>query len=121
MTLGELIRERYELREEKRELARQDKNVTALMTINQDKIIEQLDAQSLDSTKVNGVNVTVGEQQMPSVTDWDAFYAWIKENDAFYMLERRPSAGPYREMLAMGEEIPGVGTFVKYSINMTKT
>ena len=47
---------------------------------------------------------------MPVVEDWDAFYRYIKENDAFYLLQRRPSATAFREAFQLEGDtgIPGV-------------
>ena len=57
---------------------------------------------------------------LPTVTDWDEFYEFIKDNDAMFMLERRPSSTAYRDMLESrdGEAIPGVESFEKETISL---
>lgn len=52
--------------------------------------------------------VSMAEETQPSVQDWDALYEYIKENDAFYFLQRKVNGAPYRELLNMGEELVGV-------------
>ena len=50
---------------------------------------------------------TVTEEQMPSVSDWDVFCAYIEENNCSYLLQKRLSNKAVMEMQAMSE-IPGV-------------
>mgnify|MGYP000627332380 CR=1 FL=1 len=118
MTLGDLAKERDALRESKRALKREEAALTEALDANEARILELLDAQNVEATRVNGISLSISEQTMPSVTDWDALYAWIKENDAFYLLQRRAAAGPYRELLQMEQEVPGVEPHIKRSINM---
>jgi hypothetical protein len=75
----------------------------------------------LENAKIDGVSISVSEQTMPSVNDWGAFYDFIRQNDAFYMLQRRVSTGPYREMLQMEQDVPGVEPYVQRKINMRST
>ncbi len=120
MTLGDLARERDALRESKRALAREEKEIKAALDENEEAVLALLDAQGVEATRVDGISISISEQVVPSVVDWDAYYAFIKENDAFYLLERRAAAGPYREMLAMETPPPGVEPFTKRSVNMSK-
>ena len=50
---------------------------------------------------------TVTEDDMPSVTDWDVFCAYIEENNCSYLLQKRLSNKAVMEMQAMSE-IPGI-------------
>lgn len=118
MTLGELIERREQLRDQKRALTAELKAVDGELFGNEIEVLGALDAAGLEQAKIDGVTVTVSEQTMPNVEDWDAFYDFIRENDAFYMLQRRVSTGPYREMLQMEQDVPGVKPYVQRKINM---
>ncbi|WP_075881493.1 hypothetical protein [Vreelandella massiliensis] len=118
MTLGELIDQREQLRDQKRALTGELKGVDAQLYANEEALLEALDAAGLEHAKIDGVSVSVSEQTMPSVTDWDSLYDFIKQNDAFYMLQRRVSTGPYREMLQMEQDVPGVEPYVQRKVNM---
>lgn len=52
--------------------------------------------------------VSMSEETQPSVTDWDALYEHIKDNDAFYLLQRKVNAAPFRELISMGDTLAGV-------------
>jgi hypothetical protein len=118
MTLGELISVREHLRDHKRTLNEELKNVDAQLYENESTLLDALDSAGLEHAKVDGVAVSISEQTMPNVENWDAFYAFIKENDAFYMLQRRVSTGPYREMLQMEQVVPGVEPYTQRKVNM---
>lgn len=117
-TLGQLIEHREQLRDQKRALSAELKDIDALLDTNEGEVLGALDTAGLEHAKINGVSVSISEQTMPSVEDWDKLYGFIKDNDAFYMLQRRVSTGPYREMLTMGEEVPGVQPYTQRKVNM---
>lgn len=119
-TLGELASERHALRDEKRKLNEQLKEVDAQLKDNELELLEALDAAGVEATKAAGISLSISEQVVPSVTDWDAFYGYIKANDAMYMLERRAASAAFREAHQAGLDVPGVEPFTKRSINMRK-
>lgn len=116
--LGDMIDRHNELRNEKRRLNEQLKQVNEDIFHSEAAVLEALDAAGLEHAKIDGVSVSVTEQTMPNVTDWDQLYDFIRQNDAMYMLQRRVSTGPYREMLQMEQEVPGVEPYVQRKVNM---
>jgi len=84
------------------------------------QIITRLSAVGLKRAGNGDYTVSITSNIVPSVKDWDAFYAYMKANDAYYMLERRPLATAYREALEMrkGEPIPGVEPFERISLSL---
>ena len=66
-----------------------------------------------------GVCVLRGSTIVPTVKDWDAFYEYIKKEDALYMLERRAAVSPYRELREQGREVPGVVDYAKPKVTVT--
>lgn len=54
---------------------------------------------------------------VPTVKDWTKFYDYIKENDAFELLERRPGKAACRERWDDGKAIPGVEKFPVYKLS----
>lgn len=67
-------------------------------------IIERMQEQGLTSTGNDVATVTLTQKNYPKISDWDAFYAYIKENDAFYLLQRRPGAKACEELIALEGE-----------------
>ena len=107
-------------------LEAQRKKASAALKVNEDEIKaldESLIVYLKDSEEERveikaGVGVRLTSSTVPTVKDWDAFYAWIKKNNAFFMLERRPSVTGYRDVLASGKAIPGVESFTKIKLNL---
>lgn len=118
--LDDLATERDTLREEKRELETKVKALDALLATNEVSIIEIADEMGLDRFAVGKLTFSISNQVVGNVEDWDALHAYIKENDAFYLLQRRLSNAPYKEILDSGESLAGVVPFTKRSLNMRK-
>lgn len=86
-----------------------------------DLLIAHLTQQGVDQTAVRGVgSVSITESVVPSVENWDAFYSYIRENNAFYMLNRAPNSAAFREVITMGETVPGVAPFTKKNLSVKK-
>jgi hypothetical protein len=118
MSIGALIAHHEELRNEKRRLNERLKELDGDLRDSESQVLDALDTAGLEHAKIDGVSVSISEQTMPNVNDWDALYEFIKEHDAFYMLQRRVSTGPYREMLQMEQPVPGVEPYVQRKVNM---
>lgn len=52
-------------------------------------------------------SVLVSKKEVQNVKDWDAFYAYILENKALYLLQRRVSSTALAEAMNI-DEVPGV-------------
>jgi hypothetical protein len=65
-------------------------------------------------------SVTLRSNDKPTVTDWKKFYAYIKKNGAFELLERRVSSSAVEERWQDVKEVPGVGKFPVDKLSFTK-
>ena len=74
----------------------------------------------IDQIRTDAGTVSIKSITVGNVTDWDTFYDYIYENKAWHMLERRIANLAYREMLDLDLEVPGVESFEKRSISLTK-
>jgi len=63
-------------------------------------------------------SVSLGSKLVPAVQDWDLLNAYILENSALHLLERRVATNAYREMQKAGIELPGVVPFAKSNLNL---
>jgi len=120
MTLGNQIDTLYALKQTKAELARKERTIGEQIREHETKLQEEL--KNLGISKASGEKATIRVSSLntPSVKDWDALYEYIRENDAFYLLQRSVNGAPYRELIDAGVEVPGVETFSKTSISTTK-
>lgn len=82
------------------------------------RLIKEFREQSL--TGIGGKLVRVGmdpnPDYVPAITDWPKYYEYIKANDAWELLERRPGRLACRERWEQGELIPGCDKFPVYKL-----
>jgi hypothetical protein len=71
---------------------------------------------NMDSVKTPAGTFYRQENLRPSASDWDVFYAWIKDNDAFEALERRVKKDFVKNFMEenKGELPPGVSVYREF-------
>lgn len=119
--LDDLAAERDALREQKRSLEAEIKALDAQLLANEQSIIEIADDLGLDRFAVGKLTFSISEQTVGNVEDWESLYQFIRDNDAFYLLQRRLANAAYKEILDGGDSLPGVVPFTKRSLNMRKS
>jgi len=80
-------------------------------------LMQRMDADGLSLTKNDRAKVFITETTVAKVEDWDVFYAHILRNKAFELLERRPANKAYRELLDIGEDVPGLSSNTLRRVN----
>ncbi len=73
----------------------------------------------------NGIDTDAGhigikETIVANVDDWELFYEWLYQTKSGHMLERRVANIAFREMMELGEDVPGLEPFTKKTISLTK-
>ena len=111
--------------------AREAKAANAVITKRLDEeykaieaeVMETLEAQGLAGAKGKLGTVSIINSIVPDVQDWDKFYAMIKKNGWFHLLNRAPNAPAFREALELkGKEWMeknGVAPFHKKTLSLT--
>ena len=88
----------------------------------QDYFIDTLKAG--ESSGVQGMKsrVQVTDKPVPQVAaeDWPVFYAYIRKNNAFELLNRAPNAAAIKERLDNKKQVPGVTIFHAKKVSCTK-
>lgn len=113
------IKQRHKLESDRKKLSGQLKALEEQISALDTELIESLQNSQEEQVKITGgVGIKLVSSTVPTVKDWDAFYAWIKKNNAFWMLERRPSVTGYRDTLAAGKAVPGVESFTKIKLGL---
>ena len=72
------------------------------------ELLKKLDAEGLKKTANEVASVSIKEETVPDVHDWDALYAHIISTGDFSLIQRRVSSTAYRELLKLGENVPGL-------------
>ena len=103
--------------------------------LTQQKIVDDLQFQetrlrehlidNLPKSEATGVagavcRASVAVKTQPRVEDWDKFYAYVKKQNAFELLQKRVSNAAVEERWEHGKEVPGVGKFNVVSISLNK-
>lgn len=118
--LDQLADHWYSLVETKRELEAQIKAITEQINEAKAKLDTQMEAAGTDIARGKLARVVRTEQLVPRIVDWGAVSEWVMENDGVYLLHRRVSSGPWKELLDAGEEVPGIEPYRKKDISLTK-
>jgi len=64
--------------------------------------------------------VEIKKKDVPVVKDWTKFYAYIKKNSAFELLNKAVNAKSVNERWEQKKEVPGIEAFSKASVSLTK-
>jgi predicted ATPase len=108
MNINELIEQRTIL---KKELDLANAHIANLKQTKEEldyQLLIKLDEQGLSRTANDKASVSINQDTVANVTDWDAFYSHVMQTEDFSLLQKRVSSVAYKELLKLGEEIPGV-------------
>jgi len=118
--LGSMIDRLYELNVRKRELAAEQKVLGEQIEELEKVVLEGLDQQGLRLGRGRLASVSVSESAVPQIEDWDKAVQYMKDNDAFHLLERRVAIAGWRELHEAGETVPGTVPFTKRKASVRK-
>lgn len=121
VSLGQLIDALFDLREIKRGYEAKADELAEVIRVKEAGIMAELEAQGLDKATGRKAHVGINESIVPQIENWDLFYAFIRRNNAFELLERRAAAGAYREHAAARRDktVPGAVPYVKRKLSLT--
>lgn len=115
--LGPKIDQYFKLRRQRLDFEKEADKIKKKESKLKDQLIESMNKQEVDSaTGVLGT-VSITRPEVPRANDWPAFYAWIRKNNAFELLQRRVNEANVAERLEQKPQlrktgIPGI-EFVK--------
>ncbi len=106
----------------KREFEASDGELKAAQEKIEAKMLAFLNDSGTTSAKTDSGTFYKQEDLIPAGADWNAFYGWIVENDAFDALERRIKKTFIKEYIEShdGEVPPGVSVFREYVIRVRR-
>ncbi len=119
-TIGGCVDLLYKLRQARIEQQKRADAIKAQETALEEYIFSNYKSQGIDGVRGKVAMVSIKELTVPTVVDWDKFYAYIARNKAWELLQKRPGAEACRERWALGKAIPGVEQFRKLNLSVTK-
>ena len=122
-TIGALLDQLAKQRQLKTEIDNKLKEVEGEINTLKEQILAELQESGMSKASGKSLTVSVKSDVVPTVKDWDAFYAFIKKNNYFHLLQRRVSTAAWRELheqlSAKKKEVPGTEAFVKVDLSVT--
>lgn len=123
--IEDVIRKYMSLRFQKEELERATKEKVSVIKAAMEKLevylLQRMDDDGVTSFKTPYGTAFATEAEFASVVDWMQTLEYIKENDAFHLLEKRVNKTSVRTWMSEGNPIPpGVNWTVKRDVGIRK-
>lgn len=119
MKLNELIDQWINLKEQRAALAKQDRELAQQITQLQSEIMAKMEDVGTSQARSDRGLVSMKQTNQPTILDWQAFYAYVAENNAFDLLQRRLSAPAFRARWDNDEQVPGTGTVPIWTLHLS--
>ena len=119
--LGTLFDQRLKLKMELAECSKKEKSLKEAVEYIDVKLKQFLNDAGVDSVKKDGFAAAIKTKTGMKVEDWDALYAFIRENNRFDMLYKQLLIGPFKEAQENEEKIPGVEIYDYTDLSVTRT
>jgi len=117
VNINELIERRAEIKRETEQLNNRLKDLKAAQDEIDLALLKKMDAEGLSRTANGDYSVSINEDTVPEVEDWDALYNHVISTRDFSLIQRRISSTAYKELLKLGEGVPGLSPRTIRKIN----
>ena len=120
MDIGTKIDTLYNLRKQRLEIEKQVNALKAREAETKQDIIEQLQSLSLEGAKGTAATAAITYKVKPNVTDWDAVYKYIHDNNMFELLHKAITASLWTALKDDGIIVPGTEPMPLVDLSLTK-
>lgn len=119
-TIGQILDELYEVREQRRDLASQDKALRLQYEELEQLALDEMKRLGLEKASGEMSSASVSQNTVPSVVDWGKLMRYIARHKAFHLFEKRVSKSAWVEEVESrrGRDLPGVESFTKIGLNV---
>lgn len=107
-TMNSIIDERASLKAQMDGLNKRLKEFREALDQVDRLLLKKMDDEGLNRTANSLASVSINEDIVPDVTNWDKLYEHVQETGDFSLIQRRVSSTAYRELLKLGEQVPGL-------------
>jgi hypothetical protein len=112
-TIGDLIKSLALLKAEKKRLDTDLELIESRISHIESVIMNALEADGINESASTYGKVTRSVHVYPKLEGWDLLEAHIFATQSLVLLEKRIAVTPYREMLTLRREVPGVIPYEK--------
>jgi len=116
--IGTLIDDIWAQREAKRELEAKVKAIEDVIASQEILLMERLEKEGIDKSTGKKASVSVSENIVANIVDWDLFTSFVKKTGYFHLIQRRTSDLACRELFEKKGKIPGLEPFKKKRVNI---
>ena len=104
--------------EAKRVWEEQDRELGAKMETIETYMLDVMNKGGIEKFSTGAGTAYRTEKLTPGASDWAAFYAWVREHDAFDFLFKRISGTAVKDYMDQhdGEVPPGVTVYTRYGV-----
>jgi hypothetical protein len=117
-TTGAIIDNIWAMREEKRRLETEVKEVEGRIKAAQEQLMERMQQEGIEKATGSKASVSLSTTVVADVQDWDLFWPYVAKNKFWHLVQKRVSDPAYRELLDLGKKVPGVQPFTKHTVNV---
>lgn len=110
----------YELKQRRLEMQKEVDKVGAEESAYREHLINNVPKSKATGIAGKVARVTVYNEDVPTVKNWDKFYDYVIKNKAFDLLQRRLNAAAVEERWEAKKKIPGVEPFAVTKISLNK-
>ena len=119
-TLGACADRLFGIKEAKGKLEAQIKTLDEEKRAIEEKLIADLPKSDAGGVLGKLCRAAITKHDVPTVKDWDAYYAFILKHKDFSLLQRRVGEAAVKERWEAGEKVPGVEPFTVIKVSVTK-
>ena len=105
---------RLALNKQVEEMKREEKDITS-------ELFERMNQMGLEGAKGKLCTVSQYKSTICSIQDWDKALPWLIENGHTHLLQKKLSDPSYRELLALGIEVPGTSPLDIPKLSITRS
>lgn len=122
VTADKLVRAYIKIREKRSELAKQDSELEEQLATIQTELLAICKETGADGLKTQYGTVSRRLSKRYWTSDWESFYAFIKEHDAFHFLHQRISNPNVETFLEENPDLhpPGLQADASYTVTVRR-
>jgi hypothetical protein len=106
--LNDLLAETAKVRNQIKVVQSEEKLLKSQQRELESQISIRMQEQGLDKISNDICTISLKNEIVPTVEDWDSLHEHITDTKQFELLQKRVSATAYRELIAAGMDVPGV-------------
>lgn len=121
MNIGEMIDRLIALKADRKELSQQDTILAREQSALEASILHAMFEVGTTRAESPSGSVSAKKKIVPAVTDWNEFYQWVAQHDAFDLLQRRLSGPAFRDRWDEGVAVPGTAQTELWDLSVHTT